>query len=62
METPMNLMKISISAIEVHNLQSKNKSNQYGNTKSECRYVLLDGSYFQYNRAKGKVSKVIKLN
>jgi hypothetical protein len=27
-----------------------------------CRYVLFDGSYFEYNRTKGKVGKVIKLN
>lgn len=62
METPMSLMQFSISAIEVHNLQSKQLSNQNAAQMSECRYVLFDGSYFQYNRVKGKVSKVIKLN
>lgn len=58
METPMNLMKLSISAIEVHDktlLQSEQ-------VKVQCRYALLDGSYFHYDRANGKVSKVTQLN
>jgi competence protein ComGC len=59
METPMSLMEFSISAIQVYNSQGNDQS---GAKKSVCRYVLLDGSYFQYNRATGKVGKVIKLN
>ena len=58
METPMNLMKLSISAIEVHDktlLQSEQ-------VKVQCRYALLDGSYFHYDRSNGKVSKVTQLN
>jgi len=58
MEAPMNLMKFSISAIEVHD----NTNKQEVQTKAQCRYALLDGSYFHYNRANGKVSKVTKLN
>ncbi len=54
MEVPMNTMKFSVSAIEVHTAKTSQNS--------ECRYVLLDGSYFQYNRANGKVSKVIEAN
>ncbi|MBL4766037.1 MAG: hypothetical protein JKX67_12325 [Colwellia sp.] len=57
METPMSLMKFSISAIEVHD----NTNEQNIQTKGQCRYALLDGSYFHYNRVNGKVSKVIKL-
>ncbi|WP_114326202.1 hypothetical protein [Candidatus Colwellia aromaticivorans] len=56
METPMSLMKFSIIAIEVHD----NTNEQHIQSKGQCRYVLLDGSYFQYNRANGKVSKVTK--
>lgn len=62
METPMSLMQFPISAIEVHNLQDMNQGNQGISKKSECRYLLFDGSYFQYNRVKGKVSKVIYSN
>jgi hypothetical protein len=62
METPMSLMQFSISAIEVHNSNDKHQKNQGAANKSECRYVLPDGSYFEYNRAKGKVGKVIKSN
>lgn len=62
MEAPMNLMQFSISAIEVHNMQNTDLDNQGTDKVSECRYILMDGSYFQYNRAKGKVSKVIKLD
>jgi len=58
METPMNLMKFSISAIEVHDTTNK----QHDKAKVQCRYALLDGSYFHYNRTNGKVSKVIQLN
>lgn len=58
METPMNSMQFSISAIEVYsNLNERDEK-----TKEQCRYVMLDGSYFQYNRANGKVSKVIQVN
>lgn len=56
MEIPINLMQLSISAIEVHD----NTDEQHAQAKVECRYVLLDGSYFHYNRANGKVSKVMK--
>jgi hypothetical protein len=58
METPMSLMKFSISAIEVND----NTHGQHVQKKTQCRYALLDGSYFHYNRANGKVSKVTKLN
>ena len=54
-EMPISEMSYSVSAIEVHTLKD-NKQNR------ECRYVLLDGSYFQYNRAKGKVSNIIMGN
>jgi len=54
METPMNLMKLSISAVEVHDHTNK----QHDQTKVLCRYTLLDGRYFNYNRVNGKVSKV----
>lgn len=57
-EMPISAMKFPVSAIEVHTSYSEQK----GAENSVCRYVLLDGSYFQYNRAKGKVSKVIKPN
>jgi len=56
METPMSLMNFSISAIEIHD----NKNERGNQSKIQCRYILLDGSYFHYNRANGKVSKVIK--
>jgi len=62
METPMTSMSFSVSAIEVHNADNKDKVEDKTPGNSQCRYVLLDGSYFQYNRAKGKVSKVIELN
>ncbi len=58
METPMNLMQLSISAIEVH--EHLNKPD--GQVKVQCRYALLDGSYFYYNRINGKVSKVVTIN
>lgn len=58
METPMSLMKFSISAIEVHD-KTKEQDVQ---VKALCRYALLDGSYFHYNRTNGKVSKVTQLN
>ena len=58
METPMSLMKFSISAIEVHD----NTKKQDAQAKALCRYTLLDGSYFHYNRTNGKVSKVTQLN
>ena len=58
METPMSLMNFSISAIEVHD-----KTKEQGvQVKALCRYALLDGSYFHYNRTNGKVSKVTQLN
>ncbi len=62
METPMTSVSFLVSAIEVRNLYSNNNRKQQTAENSQCRYVLLDGSYFQYNRAKGKVSKVIELN
>jgi len=57
-EMPISAMNFPVSAIEVRT--SLNKRNDFDNNK--CRYVLLDGSYFQYSRAKGKVSKVIASN
>ena len=62
METPMSLMQFSISAIEVHNSNDNDQKIQGSAKMSLCRYVLLDGSYFEYNRAKGKVGKVTKSN
>ena len=59
METPMSSMRFPVSAIEVYSSSNK----QEGDLKnSQCRYVLLDGSYFQYERTKGKVSKVFEPN
>jgi len=58
----MNSLQFSVSAIEVHNSFDKQQTEQGISKNSQCRYLLLDGSYFQYNRAKGKVSKVISLN
>lgn len=62
MEVPMTSMQFSVSAIEVYATHGQFKNEQDGVETSQCRYVLRDGSYFQYNRAKGKVSKVIELN
>lgn len=62
MEVPMRTMKFSVSAIEVHTVYRKLQNEQGTAEKKLCRYVLRDGSYFQYNRAKGKVSNVIKSN
>ena len=62
MEAPMSTMSFSVSAIEVHNAYNKDTIADKALENSHCRYVLLDGSYFQYNRAKGKVSKVVELN
>jgi len=59
MEVPMNSMKFSVSAIEVHTVHRTSQNELSSNEKNLCRYVLRDGSYFQYNRAKGKVSQVI---
>jgi hypothetical protein len=70
MDMPINEMKFPVSAVEIHTssrkydkeqpTKSQRKSVNY--EKSECRYIMHDDSYFQYDRAKGKVSKVIKLN
>lgn len=54
-EAPLTAMKLPISAIELHTVNNLAE-------KGQCRYVLLGGSYFQYNRVNGKVSKVIKPN
>lgn len=66
MEVPISSMKFPMSAIEVRTAHSEHQSEyqrERGSAQnSECRYVLLDGSYFQYNRAKGKVSKVVRQN
>jgi len=67
MESPITAMSFSVSAIEVHHSNKKNSNKKTNNEQSkdensQCRYVLLDGSYFQYNRTKGKVSKVMSLN
>ena len=61
-EMPINSMKYPVTAIELRTSNNKVDAGKKSPEKSECRYVLLDGSYFQYNRAKGKVSKVIKEN
>jgi hypothetical protein len=64
-ERPISSMNFPIAAIEVHTLFDQGTNitghEKVKNSFSECRYVLLDGSYFQYNRAKGKVSKVTKM-
>ena len=62
MEVPMTSMKFSVSAIEVNKSYKNSQREQGEYESSQCRYILLDGSYFQYNRAKGKVSKVITLD
>jgi hypothetical protein len=62
MEVPMSSMKFSVSAIEVHSAYGKKQSEPEYAENSHCRYLLRDGSYFQYNRVKGKVSKVIEMN
>ncbi len=62
METPMNLMNVSVSAIEVHTSKDKSLNEQKIAETSQCHYVLHDGSYFQYDRARGKVSKVFGPN
>ena len=62
MEVPMNSLKFSVSAIEVNKVQNSSQQEQDKTENNECRYVLRDGSYFQYNRAKGKVSKVFESN
>lgn len=67
-EEPMHSMHFSVSAIEIHSSepleQGKTKrgenQEQHRIENTVCRYVLLNGSYFQYNRAKGKVSNVIE--
>lgn len=56
MESPMSLMKLSISAVEVYD----KTNSQETQSKGLCRYALLDGSFFYYNRTNGKVSKVTK--
>ena len=65
-DMPISAMKFPVSAIEVRtshrNAQDKPKGKQNSTENKVCRYVLLDGSYFQYNRNDGKVSKVIKPN
>ena len=57
MEVPIRDIKLVVSAVEVHTFYSESNSKN-----SECRYVLQDGSYFQYNPVKGKVSKVMTIN
>lgn len=58
METPMRLMQLSISVVDVND----NTDEQNEQVKVQCRYTLKNGSYFYYNRANGKVSKVTQLN
>ena len=62
MEVPMNAIKVPVSAIEIMTVQNEQQTSQVDFDSSVCRYVMLDGSYFQYNRTKGKVSKVIEQN
>ena len=57
----MHAMKFSVSAIAVHTTASK-LANAQASAINLCRYVLPDGSYFQYNRDKGMVSQVIRAN
>jgi hypothetical protein len=61
MEVPINTMNYPVSIIEINILKNK-KIREGSNSNTECRYVLQDGSFFQYNRTKGKVSKEIKVN
>ncbi|TMM47834.1 hypothetical protein [Colwellia ponticola] len=62
MQVPITAMKLSISAIAVHTGKEPQRSEfsaeQLALNKGLCRYVLVDGSYFQYNRVNGKVSKL----
>lgn len=62
MEVPMSAMKFSVSAIAVNLPTGESTNTQVRKGNHLCRYVLPDGSYFQYDRVKGKVSQVIKLN
>lgn len=55
MESPLNFMKQTISAIEVRIFSEK--ASQKNN--SVCRYVLPSGTYFDYNRFNGRVSAVV---
>jgi len=54
METPLALMKQTISAVEVRNYALKPDEG----VKKLCRYVLPNGRYFDYNRLNGRVSMV----
>jgi len=67
MEMPIDKMQLSLSAIEMRTFINKEKAEQQSQSaskrlpeKSICRYVMLDGSYFQYNRMKGEVSQIMK--
>ena len=72
MEIPITATKLQISVIEVHTFNEPDQSEYQSGEAStlaqvdfaigHCRYVLVDGSYFQYSRTNGKVSKIIKLN
>ena len=52
MNTPMQLMKFSIAAIE---FKTQEQSHFH-----HCRYVLPSGQYFEYNSETGKVTGVNK--
>lgn len=64
MEVSIQQVKLAVSAVEVNKdfkaTISSSQDKTFDFKSSECRYILYDGSYFQYNRAKGKVSKVFK--
>lgn len=60
MEASINTVKFPVSAIEVYATNGDRESDKSNAEYSQCRYVAENGSYFQYNRAKGKVSKVIE--
>ncbi len=67
MEVPITAMKFTVSVIEVRITPPKQQNKRQNKQKSrlqressECRYVIPDGRYFQYNRATGRVTSIIK--
>ena len=51
MNSPLVFMNQPVAALQVNNMSEKNQEN--------CRYLLTNGEYFQYNRTNGKVSNVL---
>lgn len=52
MDSPLQLMKSTISAVELQGVDSKGFSY--------CRYIVASGEYFDYNAGSGRVSDVLK--